>query len=113
MNNINETAIAKAIGETVAKKRIECGLTQEDVAEKLDIGYEAVSRIERGTVNISVARLCELAELFNCRVDILLMGSTLRTIDQAHYIAEMLEGLSVEDKKMVIGMIKTLAERLR
>ncbi|WP_332880110.1 helix-turn-helix transcriptional regulator [Oxalobacter aliiformigenes] len=35
-------------GDFNAKKRMEKGLTQENVAEKLNIGYEAVSRIERG-----------------------------------------------------------------
>ncbi|MCZ4063954.1 helix-turn-helix domain-containing protein [Oxalobacter aliiformigenes] len=69
-----EKAIAQAVGKAIAKKRMEKGLTQENVAEKLNIGYEAVSRIERGIVTPNIARLVELAEIFDCEIDELLMN---------------------------------------
>jgi DNA-binding XRE family transcriptional regulator len=56
--------IKRMIGRAIAKHRIASGFTQEEVAERLNIGNEAVSRMERGVVMRLVARLLELAETF-------------------------------------------------
>jgi len=66
--NVDEVALAKSLGLAVAKRRVVCGLTQEDLAERLGIWNEAVSRMERGTVPPSVSRLHELAGIFQCSV---------------------------------------------
>lgn len=42
--NLNHSEINKRIGKAIAKYRQERGLTQEQVAEILQIGNEAVSR---------------------------------------------------------------------
>ena len=54
---------AGLIGRPIAKHRLESGPTQEQVAELLEIGDEAVSRMERGLVMPTVARLVQLAEI--------------------------------------------------
>jgi DNA-binding XRE family transcriptional regulator len=59
-------ALAVSVGKAIAARRQDAGLTQEQVAEQLKIGNEAVSRMERGLVMPTVARLLELADLFNC-----------------------------------------------
>ena len=97
MQKNKEKAIAKAIGRAIAKKRTEKGLTQEDVAEKLNIGNEAVSRIERGTVIPNVVRLIE---------------SRLRSMDHAKYLYELFERLNEQDKALLLHLMTTLAERL-
>lgn len=112
MQKNKEKAIAKAIGRAIAKKRTEKGLTQEDVAEKLNIGNEAVSRIERGTVIPNVVRLVELAEIFECETDELLIESRLRSMDHAKYLYELFERLNEQDKALLLHLMTTLAERL-
>ena len=112
MQKNKEKAIAKAIGRAIAKKRTEKGLTQEDVAEKLNIGNEAVSRIERGTVIPNVVRLVELAEIFECGTDELLIESRLRSMDHAKYLYELFERLNEQDKALLLHLMTTLAERL-
>jgi DNA-binding XRE family transcriptional regulator len=54
-------ALALSVGKAIAARRQDAGLTQEQVAEQLKIGNEAVSRMERGLVMPTVARLLELA----------------------------------------------------
>lgn len=46
--DINQDALAKAVGRAIAYQRQQRGMTQEEVAERLQIGMEAVSRMERG-----------------------------------------------------------------
>ncbi|MGS0735065.1 MULTISPECIES: helix-turn-helix transcriptional regulator [unclassified Pseudomonas] len=56
--------MAGVVGRAIAKQRIRSGLTQEEVAERLGVGNEAVSRIERGVVIPNIGRLLEFAALF-------------------------------------------------
>ena len=50
MNKTKISEANKAIGKAIAKCRKTAGLSQEEVAEKLKIGNESVSRMERGIV---------------------------------------------------------------
>ena len=113
MKQADEAAIAKALGRAIAKKRLERGLTQENVAESLDIGYEAVSRIERGTVMLTIARLTDLAEVFKCGIDELLVESRRRPTDQADYLANLLLKLTDTDRNLVVEIVEKLSARLQ
>lgn len=64
----------KRIGRTLAQRREARELTQDQVAEALEIGTEAVSRIERGITMPTVQRLAELTEVYDCGIDELLIA---------------------------------------
>ena len=66
MTDINFEELAKSVGKAIGRQRHQAGLTQDQVAEHLKIGMEAVSRMERGLVVPTVVRLAELAQLFGC-----------------------------------------------
>ena len=59
----SKSCLAEQISCCIAKLRLAAGLTQYQVAEKLGLGYEAVSRMERGVTIPSVIRLADLAEM--------------------------------------------------
>lgn len=48
MTDINFEQLAKNVGKAIGRQRNQAGFTQEQVAEHLNIGMEAVSRMERG-----------------------------------------------------------------
>lgn len=50
-------------------------MTQETLAEKMDVSRQTVSKWELGTVLPEISKLVELCELFNCSVDELLRGN--------------------------------------
>lgn len=50
-------------------------MTQEDVAEKLDISVNAYSKIERGDTQLNFERLNELAAIFDMNVMDLILSS--------------------------------------
>lgn len=105
--------IRKKIGQSIARARQEANLTQEHVAEKLGIGPEAVSRLERGVGSITAERLVVLAEMFGCRSDQLLLGASLRQDDQAAALAQLLDGLAPADRAFVLDSAERLADFLR
>lgn len=105
--------LAEQIGQCIAKRRLAAGLTQGQVAEKLEIGYEAISRIERGVTIPTVIRLADLAEVFGCGIQELLIESSARPDDQAEQIKNMLEKLNGEDRSMILETIQKLYLRLK
>ena len=82
------------------------------LAELLGIGNEAVSRMERGFVMPTVARLVELAEIFGCDAADLLTGASTRSGDQGKYAGQLLAKLGGNDRPMVIEIVERLPGRL-
>ncbi|KWO50047.1 helix-turn-helix domain-containing protein [Burkholderia territorii] len=112
MRDTEETRLARRVGKAIARRREENQLTQEEVAERLGIGNEAISRIERGVVMPTVARLVELAQVFQCNVAELLTEASNRPDDQAHHLSQLLTKLSHQDREVLVSIIETLAARL-
>lgn len=54
------------IGEYLKKYRIQHGLTQAELAEKLDMSQNAVSQYERGTRTPPISRIAGIAEILGC-----------------------------------------------
>ncbi|WP_261398001.1 hypothetical protein [Pseudomonas sp. DR48] len=59
----------------------------------MGIGSEAISLLERGVVELSVVKLMQLADIFDCRMDELLTELSNRLNDQGQMIAGLLSGL--------------------
>ncbi|WP_279211829.1 helix-turn-helix domain-containing protein [Delftia acidovorans] len=103
----------KSIGRTLAQRREAKGLTQDQVAEALQIGTEAVSRMERGLTMPTVQRLAELAEVYGCGIEELLIASSTRTSDQAELISQVLQTLPEADRAMIVEVVQKIAARLK
>jgi transcriptional regulator with XRE-family HTH domain len=108
----NKTRLAESLGKAIARHRAACGLTQEQVAERLGIGVEAVSRMERGVVLPTVNRLAEFADIFDCKVADLLTETSSRASDQASRLAQGLARLNEADRGFVLEIVERLVVRL-
>ena len=62
----------KNVGKNLKMLREQANLTQDQVASHLNIGRDAVLRIEKGTRKISASELKAMSKLFNLDVDNLL-----------------------------------------
>ncbi|MDI4636697.1 MULTISPECIES: helix-turn-helix domain-containing protein [Halomonadaceae] len=112
MSEARQGTPSERIGRAIARHRLRCGLTQEQVAERLGIGMEAVSRMERGLVTPNISRLFELASLFGCEAADLLRDISPLADDQARRIRDQLERLRPSDRDWVISLMDQLCERL-
>jgi transcriptional regulator with XRE-family HTH domain len=108
----DKTRLAESLGKAIARHRATCGLTQEQVAEHLGIGVEAVSRMERGVVLPTVMRLAEFADVFDCNVADLLTETSSRASDQASHLAQHLSRLNEADRGFVLDIVERLVVRL-
>ena len=58
----------KPLGESIRKRRLALGLTQEELAEKADLHWTYISGIERGVRNVSIVNLFHIATALGVRV---------------------------------------------
>lgn len=59
-----KAASARSLGEVLKRRRTECRMTQEFVAEALGVSRQAVSKWESGASDPSTTNLMALAKLF-------------------------------------------------
>ena len=70
MENLNEV-----IGKRIASLRRVRGLTQEVLAEKLDITVKHISSVERGVSSLSLDKMIEVSKILDCTMDYLVLGN--------------------------------------
>lgn len=112
MSKTKSKQLAELVGQAIARQRARCKLSQEQVAERLGIGSEAVSRIERGIVMPNIERLVELAAVFRCETADLLTEGSSRPEDQARRLYDLLSRLEARDRDFVMDMVERLVTRL-
>lgn len=110
---LNHSEINKRIGKTIARYRQQSGYTQEQVAEILQIGNEAVSRLERGLIMPNIARLIELAEIFECTASDLIADSSPRLFDKTHHVHLMISDLAETDRQLMLHFLERFSSRLK
>ena len=95
----------KIIGERLKKLRKYFGLTQEQVAQILNVGRDAILRIENGNRRIELQELMNFSKLNNISLDELTSEKlSISTNDVA--FARGYKDLSEKDKKEIINLIE-------
>ena len=57
--------IYKIIGKNIQKARKNNGWSQEKFAEKMDVSWSYISKIESGILNISIGKLIDFAQVLH------------------------------------------------
>ena len=79
----------KKAGEKIASLRKEKGMTQEELAEKLGVSPQAVSKWENGNAMPEVALLVDLSQILECSTDSILNPSDFK-INKPNFIQMLL-----------------------
>ncbi|MBQ8795348.1 MAG: helix-turn-helix transcriptional regulator [Clostridia bacterium] len=96
------------MGKRIQKQRKALGLTQEQVAEKMNISVQSLSCIELGKKAIRPENLCNLCKILGVTSDYLLMGT--KSYDQLKGISQKFADLSDEDMKIIENLINRLTK---
>lgn len=107
-----EGLFAKRLGRSLAQQRAAADLTQEQVAERIGVEQETISRFERGATIPPLIRLVDLADLYSVPLDALVRAGSTRSLDQANDIAAWLEELSDEDREWVRNWVVDVCQKL-
>lgn len=98
---------AKSIGATIAELRKKKGLTQLQLAEKLNVSDKAVSRWENGLGYPEITQLPVLASVFGVAVDYLMTGSRKGIIIAGNILTDIVKQIDCYPK---IGMLANVTE---
>lgn len=110
---MNEKDFIKSVGKAIASKRIQKGLTQSDVAVKLDIEKETVSRLETGAISPTLARLHQLSGTFDCPVRHFFWQTEGDESAQADTIADMIRTLPTSRRESVVKCVEEIVRALQ
>lgn len=95
----------KKIGERLRKLRKYMGLTQEQVADILGLGRDAILRIEKGDRKIDLQELIDFSKLYSISMNELTAEEhTINSNDIA--FARGFKELSEKDKREIISLIE-------
>lgn len=72
----------KEIGAKIRNRRKSLGITQEFIANKLDVNPSHISNIECGRANPSLTVLVKIANILQCSVDCFISGEYTYKIDK-------------------------------
>ena len=94
----------KAIGKRISAKRKQLYLTQEQIAEKMDVSVQMVSNLERGKKAIKIENLIKISEILDVSTDYILLGNhNEKDVDT---VSDNLSRLSETDYKMIELLIE-------
>lgn len=90
------------IGRRIRNLRLKNNMTQEKLADEIDISVAFMSRIERGTAHVNLKRLTQIAEILNVSPGYLLIGSNTRSKDYLKDdLSEILKKCNPQQQKLI------------
>ncbi len=99
------------IGQRIKQARLAKNMTQEDLAEKIDISVAFLSRVERGNSHINLKRLNQLCSLLDVTEGYLLNGASSSSTNYLNKeFSELLGHCSPDKQKLIYDVAKVIAE---
>ncbi len=99
------------IGQRIKQARLAKNLTQEDLAEQIDISVAFLSRVERGNSHINLKRLNQLCGLLDVTEGYLLNGAASNSTNYLNKeFSELLSKCSPDTQKLIYNVAQVIAE---
>jgi transcriptional regulator with XRE-family HTH domain len=103
------TKFAIRLGKNINRWRKALGLTQDQLAVRLGVEPETISRFERGATLPSLPTLSSLAQILGTTMGQLLEEEPPRSFSNAEKVASWLEPLTNNEQKFVMDMMSRLS----
>lgn len=103
----------KLIGDRIKRARKNKGLTQDVLAERLNVSVGYVSQVERGITKISLDLLGAISTIVDCDIASLVSQSATKSNDYMESeIIKEIRKLSNDKRKYILEIIKLTNETL-
>lgn len=100
---------AKSIGRTISKLRKKSGMTQQILAQKLDISDKTVSKWENGQGYPDITVFPRLAMLFGVTVDYLMLGEKKELVIAGNLIADVVKTIDTYPQKGMMAKVSDIS----
>ena len=99
------------IGQRIKQARLAKNLTQEDLAEKIDISVAFLSRVERGNSHINLKRLNQLCGLLDVTEGYVLNGASSNSKNYLNKeFAELMRCCTPDKQRLIYNVAKAIVE---
>ncbi len=95
----------KIIGEKIRKRRKTLGITQEQIADYLEVNPSHISNIEAGRAHPSLVALVHIANYLQCSMDVFIEGEYTYTKNE-DVQEKILSKLKLSDEKTIEKILK-------
>ncbi|WP_435921785.1 helix-turn-helix domain-containing protein [Paenibacillus sp. DYY-L-2] len=102
-----------ALGRRLRQERHKMNLTQEKLAEKIEVSDAYIGQIERGERSLSLETLVKLANQLGVTVDYLLHDSIEISDDQfMNRLRQIMTGRTAKEKQLALDVLKLMFAHL-
>ena len=99
------------IGSRIKEARLSKNMTQEELADKIDVSVTFLSRVERGNSQINLKRLNELCDFLDISEGYVLDGTSSNSdMYLKKEFNDILKKLSPEKQRLVYRIAQVIAE---
>ena len=104
----------KLIGERIKAARKSKKITQEQLAEYIDVSVGYISQLERGIAKINLDRLSEIADFLKCDIASFLNGSSYFSPDYLlNDISDIISQMSSQNRTTLYEVLKLITKNDR
>ncbi len=98
------------LGKRIREERLRLNLTQEKLAEEVNISTAYLGQIERGERSLTLDKLVLLANRLGVTVDFLLADYVVALEDDINLnrLNQLLQGKTAAEKEMAVNVVKLL-----
>ncbi len=104
---MSENVLTVLLGQNIAIQRKRLGISQKDLAERLEISSDAMIRIEKGRIAPKMGRMQDIANKLNCSVSYLFRTDEEQTSERGNEIAKLIEKLPPHAQEAIIDLVAT------
>lgn len=97
-----------AIGKRISTERKRINLTQEQLAEKMNVSIQMISNLERGNKSIKINNLLTLSQILGVSTDYILTGS--KNQSERATLTDKMANLSNDDYMLIEALINKLSK---
>lgn len=102
--------LSEIVGFNISSKRKSLGMSQKELAARLNITQDALNRMEKGRIAPKMTRLDELASHLQCPVASLFRQEDEATQERAFAIAEILSTLPEAGQSALVNLVEEAAK---
>ncbi len=100
----------KLIGKRIREARKKLGWSQEKLGEVIDVATVYISRVERGSSQVNLKRLSQIAIALNTPIEQLISGTTTKSSNYLNReFQELLSQCTVEKQKLIYNIAKIVS----
>ena len=104
----------KLIGKRIAEYRRKKGLTQETLAEMIDVSAHYLSALERGIYNIKLETLVKILNILNCSADEIFCDVVNKSVNvRSNSLSKRLDELSTDEQAKIYDVVDTMIKNAK